>query len=263
MRIFLFAILTLISSRAFCARELSTQSFQIHIRPQLVNIQEDIKQILLTFPGYPADVFIAQSLTDQLMVSTLKAQALCPGELKKACLIPMYEAIKLMRELERVWLTQESKTDFPSNASIAVLHGKKRWNQIIMATRRLRSILESESLAIEADRNSRRLTIWDWRRRVDEIDSWQTLVVIDFIPGKLQEDFRQAWMNFFRPLQKHCVISNNKTYFTKNLDSLNYYWNLLNMRLTKRLKRTPEGMAGPLNAIQNRWNQTLRVAFGT
>jgi hypothetical protein len=64
-------------------------------------------------------------------------------------------------------------------------------------------------------------------------------------------------------LQKHCVLSNNKTYFSKNLDSLNYYWNLLNMRLTKRLKRTPEGMSGPLNAIQNRWNQTLRVAFGT
>jgi hypothetical protein len=263
MRLLILALFLFNATFALAARELSTQSFQIHIRPQLVNIQEDIKQILLTFPGYPADIFIAQNLTDQLMASTMKAHSLCPGELKKACLLPIQDAIKIMREMERVWLTQESKTSFPANASIALLNGKKRWNQIIMATRRLRSILETESLAIEADRNSKRLTIWDWRRRVDEIDGWQTLAVIDFIPGKLQEDFRQAWMNFFRPLQKHCVLSNNKTYFSKNLDSLNYYWNLLNMRLTKRLKRTPEGMSGPLNAIQDRWNQTLRVAFGT
>lgn len=262
MRLLVLIIVLVLSNSALAAREISAQSFQIHVKPQLVNIQEDIKQILLTFPGYPADVFVAQALTDQLMANTIKAQALCPGELKKACLIPIYDAIKIMREMERVWLTQESKTSFPENASIAMLNGKKRWNKIIMATRRLRSLLESESLAIEADRNSKRLTIWDWRRRVDEIDGWQTLLVVDFIPGKLQEDFRQAWMNFFRPLHKHCVLSNNQTYFTKNLDSLNYYWNLLNMRLTKRLKKTPEGMSGPLNAIQNRWNQTLRVAFG-
>jgi hypothetical protein len=263
MKFLLTVILILLSINAYSAREVSAQSFQIHIRPQLVNIQEDIKQILLTFPGYPMDLFVAQSLTDQLTAHTVKAQTLCAGELKKNCLIPMYDAIKVLRELERVWLSQEGKIAFPANASIAVLNGKKRWNQIIMASSRLRSILESESLAIEADRYSKRLTIWDWRRRVDEIDGWQTLVMIDFIPGKLQEDFRQAWMNFFRPLQKHCVMNNNRAYFSQNLDSLNYYWNILNMRLTKRLKKTPEGMSGPLNAIQNRWNQTLRVAFGS
>lgn len=259
----LLLTLLLLSTTAFAAESVrvSAQSFQIHVRPQLVNIQEDIKQILLTFPGYPAEIFTLLSLSDQLTAVTAEAQKLCPSRLQPSCLPQLNRAVVLLRDMNRLWLAQEAKTRFPQSASLAPLVGKKSWNAINTAAGKLQLRLEAEALALQANRSSARMSIWDWRRRVSEIEDWQNLMVIDFIPGKLQDDFRQAWMNFFRPLYKQCVLANNRAYLVQNVHSLNFYWNLLNMRLTKRLKKTPEGMGGPLNAIQNRWNQVLRVAF--
>lgn len=261
MKLLLFTLFFSSSIAAADGVNLSAQSFQIHVRPQLVNIQEDIKQILLTFPGYPAEVFTLQGLSDQLSSVTSEAQKLCSSRLQKSCLPQLNRAVILLRDMNRLWLAQEAKTNFPQSASLAPLVGKKSWNAINSAAGKLQLRLEAEALALQANRTSERMSIWEWRRRVSEIEDWQNLMVIDFIPGKLQDDFRQAWMNFFRPLYKQCVLGNNRAYLAKNLHSLNFYWNLLNMRLTKRLKKTPEGMSGPLNAIQNRWNQVLRVAF--
>lgn len=262
MKLFFASLLLSLSVAAASEVKLSEQSFQVHVRPQLVNIQQAIQQILLTFPGYPVQVFTMQSLVDQLTAVTAEAQKLCPGRLQRACLPQINRAVLLLREMNRLWLTQEAKTSFPQSASLAPLVGKKSWNAINTAAGQLQLRLEAEALALQAQRTSQRLSIWDWHRRVSEIDDWQNLMVVDFIPGKLQDEFRQAWVNFFRPLQQHCVLNNNRAFLVRNLDSLNFYWNLLNMRLTKRLKKTPEGMGGPLNAIQNRWNQVLRVAFG-
>jgi hypothetical protein len=126
----------------------------------------------------------------------------------------------------------------------------------------LKNKLEVETMVIGADRPHTAASTWDVRKSIQTIENMQDLMVIDFIPGRLQEDFRQAWMNFFRPLYKRTILLGQKSFVTENLTKLNFYWNLLNMKLTKRLRRTPEGMVGPLNAIQNRWNQILRIYFG-
>ncbi len=257
-------ILFLICSAALAQspeRELSQATFQVHIRPQLVSIQQDIQQILLTFPGYPADVFASLKETDELSRLAVEAQASCVKTLDRACLPQLKGILKALRELDRVWLNAEARTVFPPSASLAVLVGKNRWHSFITEARALLALLESEVLALEAQRPSERLSIWELRRRASQLEGLANLMVIDFIPGKLQEEFRSAWMNFFRPLHKQCVQLNNRAFLVKNQGHLNFYWNLLNMRLTKRLKRTPEGMSGPLAAIQNRWNQVLKVGF--
>jgi len=63
-------------------------------------------------------------------------------------------------------------------------------------------------------------------------------------------------------LQQHARGEVGAKFIATNLDQLNFYWNLLNMRLTKRMKNLPPGMTAPLNAIQNRWNQVVRTCYG-
>jgi hypothetical protein len=261
----LFLILTLLSFNVWSSGPLTPvalSTFQVHIRPQLVNIHQDIQQILLTFPGYPQEILNAQQSVDQLMSQTLAGQSFCKAALNKQCLPQLEGAIQALRELERVWLAQEAHMQFPADSTIASLAGKKRWIKMLKSVQGLRVKLEIEIIAISAQRAGKRMGSWEWRKAVDEIEDWQDLMIVDYVPGKLQDDFRSAWMNFFRPLHKQCVLGNNRQYLASNLASLNFYWNLLNVKLTKRLKKTPEGMSGPLNAIQNRWNQVMRISFG-
>lgn len=241
---------------------LPASTFQVYVRPQLVNIQQDIEQILLTFPGYPKEVFDAQRLVDELMNDAKMVQGLCPKKINQNCKPQVENTLQRLRELERQWIAQEGRITFSSDTSIAELAGKRRWIQMLKVVQDLRGKLEVEVLALSSQRSGSRITSFQIRKAVDELDSWQELMVVEYVPGRLQEDFRSAWMNFFRPLQKQCVLGNNRLFLSTNLESLNFYWNLLNVKLTKRLKKTPEGMIGPLNAIQNRWNQVMRTSFG-
>jgi hypothetical protein len=259
----LLLLLWSLSAAATPVRELNVSSFQVHVRPQLVGIQQDIQQIFLTMPGYPAEVFHALSQVDQLLALSRAAKSVCPGQMQSSCLPQLQSSLSILRDLERQWLSLEARATTATDASITTIAGRKRWLQMMEAARHLQAQLEAEALAIQAGRTGDRMNQWQWRKGVDEIEDCLDLVVVEFVPAKLQADFRSAWMNFFRPVYKQCVLGNNRRFLSKNLDSLNFYWNLLNLKLTKRLKKTPEGMLGPLNAIQNRWNQVMRVQYGS
>jgi hypothetical protein len=243
--------------------ELNANTFQIYVRPQLVGIQQDIQQIFLTIPGYPPEVFQALTLVDQLLAQSRAAKNVCPSQMQSNCLPQLQASLDILRDMERLWLMQESRFSTATDASITVIAGRKRWLQMMEVARTLQAQLEAEALAIQAGRTGDRMNQWQWRKGVDEIEDWLDMVVVEFVPAKLQTDFRSGWMNFFRPVYKQCVLANNRRFLSRNLDSLNFYWNLLNLKLTKRLKKTPEGMLGPLNAIQNRWNQVMRVQYGS
>ncbi len=251
-----------LSVAAAPVREINVNSFQIHVRPQLVGIHQDIQQIFMTMPGYPSEVFQTLTMVDQLLSHAKAAEKICPRKLQSSCLPQIQSSLKLLRDLERLWLTQEGRFTTSNDGAVTTIAGRKRWLQMMEIARGLQATLEAEALAIQANRTGDRMNMWQWRKSVDEIEDWLDMLIVEFVPGKLQEDFRSAWMNFFRPLYKHCVLANNRRFLSRNMDSLNFYWNLLNLKLTKRLKKTPEGMSGPLNAIQNRWNQVMRVQYG-
>lgn len=259
-------ILFLISFSAISAdiktKDISSQSFQIYVRPQVVNIQQDIQNVFQSFPGYPSEVFQNQQSVDQLILLTDKLQSLCPDRLSKKCVTQLNLIILNLRSLERGWWDFESKTTFNTDSTIGGISGRHRWLSLSKIVIELKNKLEIEIMAIGAERPYSPWSTWEVRKSIQTIENMQDLMVIDFIPGRLQEDFRSAWMNFFRPLYKRTILLGNRAYLTENLTKLNFYWNILNMKLTKRLRRTPEGMLGSLNAIQNRWNQVLRVYFG-
>jgi hypothetical protein len=244
------------------AREISPQSYQIYVRPQMINIQQDIQQVFLSFPGYPAEVFESQKIIDQLIITSDKLKLACPNFLSAVCMPQINEVIIQLRSLERVWWKFESKAQFNADGTIGGISGKHRWLAVLKTSITLKQRLEIEAMAIAAERTNKPWNSWEFRKMVHEIENMQNIMIIDFIPSRLQEDFRSAWTNFFRPLYKQTILTGNKAYLTENINKLNFYWNILNMKLTKRLRRTPEGMSSPLNAIQNRWNQVLRIYFG-
>ena len=232
------------------------------MRPQVTSIQGDIQNVFESFPGYPSAVFRNQETIDRLILLTDKLEGLCPNRLTKACVPQLNLLIEHLRILERNWLSYEASAGFNTDATIGGISGRHRWLTLAEVAMELKNKLEVEIMAIGAERPYSPSSTWDVRKSVQTIENMQDLMVIDFIPGRLQEDFRQAWTNFFRPLYKRTILMGQRTYVRENLTKLNFYWNLLNMKLTKRLRRTPEGMLGPLNAIQNRWNQVLRIYFG-
>ena len=242
-------------------RSLSPQVFQTHIRPQLVGIDQDIQQIFLAMPHYPAAILRALELVDQLQQQTIRGTNNCPSNISVNCQPQLQAALTILRELDRLWLEQEAKQKSSADASMTAVLGAQRWLQFYQSTERLRAAIEATLLALAAQRKLP-MNTWQWRRSSDEIDNWINLLVIEYVPQRLQEDFRSAWMNFFHPLRRQAILHGNSRYLSTNLDSLNFYWNLLNVKLTKRLKKTPDGMLSPLNAIQNRWNQVMRVCLG-
>ncbi len=261
MKVFILCYLLPALSLA-ASRPLDQQLFQTQIRPQLQGIDQDIQQIFLAMPGYPADVIKAMDLTDQLLRHTYTAQTLCPRVLNPSCLPQLQNTLQVLRQLDRLWLSQESHSRPTGDASLSSLLGSQRWLQLQEVILSLRGSLEASAIAVSSQPGYTGLTMAQWRKLTDEADGRLNLLVIEYVPARLQEDFRSAWMNFFRPLRHQALLHNNALFLTTNLDSLNFYWNLLNVKLTKRLKKTPEGMQGPLNAIQNRWNQVMRICFG-
>jgi len=261
-----FLLLLFLSFNSFAIdqkiKEISAQSFQVYVRPQVVNIYQDIQNVFLSFPGYPPEAFQNQQSVDQLLLQTDKLQALCPDRLSSACIPQLNLMLENLRTLERNWLHFEARAGFNADATIGGISGRHRWLSLYETTIDLKNRLEIEIIAIGAKRPKGRWSTWEVRKFVQTIENMQDLMIIDFIPGRLQKDFRQAWMNFFRPLYKRTILLGQKSFVSENLTKLNFYWNILNMKLTKKIRRTPEGMLGSLNAIQNRWNQILRIYFG-
>jgi hypothetical protein len=259
---FVLCYLFLISYAFARTTAVNPNSFQIHVRPQLVGINQDMQQIFQALPGYPPRLFHWLSLIDDLHAQVLRAAKTCPRVIDLSCKDQLQATLLVLRDIEREWLTSEAERA-KGDIAINALAAGRRWLQLYQATQSLRAILEAELISLDAGRNSeQRLPHGQWYKRVSEIRDWMDLLVIDYVTPKLQDDFRSAWMNFFRPIHKEAIHENNRHFLASNIDSLNFYWNLFNQKLTKRLKKTPEGMSGPLNAIQNRWNQVMRVHFG-
>lgn len=251
-----------ILSAAPAQAKLSHGTYQVHIRPQLVGIYQDFRQILGNFTDYPPEVLQLLSDLDRLREGARQLKRTCPLRTTKDCL-PALTTIQLeLRALERLFIKYQGNTRFSAATGLSPISGQSVWLRLDEARARLLSTVDVEIFCLSAGRTSTRAVTNELIRGVDEIESFGDLLVVEFIPPKFQNDFRSAWMNFFRPLHRHAEIEGRVTFLTTNLEQLNFYWNLLNMRMTKRMKKTPEGMSGPLNAIQNRWNQIVRVNFG-
>ncbi len=98
-------------------------------------------------------------------------------------------------------------------------------------------------------------------RKIDELQAMLSLSIVEFIPFLYKDDFRLFYTNFVHPIEVQLSKHKNYEFLNRNVNSLNFSINLLNQNLTKRSKKTPEGMAPFLSLIHNRWNSLLRYYF--
>jgi hypothetical protein len=95
-------------------------------------------------------------------------------------------------------------------------------------------------------------------KQIDELQTVLSLAVVEYIPYGYREDFRHFYFDFVHPIELQVSKNNNYEFLNRNVSALNFAINLLNQNLTKRNKKTPEGMAPYLSLIHNRWNSLIR-----
>jgi hypothetical protein len=240
---------------------LSVASFQVHVRPQMVGILQDFRQLLATFEGYPSQILELAGPMDNLQEAVRALARQCPTRLTRECQDSIKSVLTELRRQEGTMLRMQAQVRFP-DGGIATLRGLEAANDFERARGRLAHLLESELLAVTARNSTPRPPTARVVKMASELGTHHALMLIAFIPPRFRDDFESGWLNFFRPLQLYARGEPGAAFITTNLEQLNFYWNLLNMRLTKRTKNLPPGMSGPLNAIQNRWNQVVRTCYG-
>lgn len=260
MRLFLgLFILTLTPAHA----ELSQGTFQLHIKPQLVGIFQDFRQVLISLPDYPREMLALQDLMQKQTDNARSLERICPQRPTIDCQQTLQEMLDGLHSMEKLFLTFQGHPHYPMAIGLSPFSGLRLWMSFEKSRARLESMIQVELLSLGAGNSKARpWSTDDIILIVDHLSALQDLLIVEFIPPRYQDDFRSAWSNFFRPLHHQAEKAGNRQYLMKNKEALNFYWNLLNMRMTKRLKLLPEGMQQPLNAIQNRWNQVMRISNG-
>ena len=124
----------------------------------------------------------------------------------------------------------------------------------------IKGYLDNAAFILTAQIPQRRETYFVLKE-LDELNTLISLAVVEYIPYNYQDDFRHFFFNFVYPIQIQISKNKNYEFLNRNVSSLNFAINLLNQNLTKRNKKTPEGMAPYLAVIHNRWNSLLRYYF--
>lgn len=255
----------LLLSLTVCAHatpvRLTVASFQVHVRPQVVGILQDFRQLLATFEGYPTQILELAGPMDNFQEAVRALARQCPTRLAPECQDSMKDVLTELRRQEGPMLRMQAQVNFP-DGGVATLRGLTAATDFEHTRARLAHLLQAELLAATARNTTPRPPTANVVKMASELGTHHALMIIAFIPPRFRADFESAWLNFFRPLQLYAREGPGAAFIATNLDQLNFYWNLLNMRLTKRTKNLPPGMAGPLNAIQNRWNQVMRTCYG-
>jgi hypothetical protein len=242
---------------ASAEKKISEQTFQTFIRPALSGILNDFYQMIVLFPEFPKELV---DILDDLSSLSMDKEALrekCPQLLTVVCQENITTLRKKLSELKvkstKLIGHQKMSPTLPLNT----LSGIRMTNDFLLELEQVKGLLDNSSLMIKAQVPNRReshLII----KHLDQMNTYLSLTLVEYIPFPYKEDFRHFYFNFIHPIQQQIASSKNYEFLNHNVNSLNIAINLLNMNLTKRNKKTPEGMGPYLNLIHNRWNGLLR-----
>ena len=82
------------------------------------------------------------------------------------------------------------------------------------------------------------------------------------IPAEKQDIFKAVWANFFHKIEKHALASTKPQYFKKNLETLNFNWNLFHIQMAKGHLKTKKRVVSMIRQIHRRWNSILKLILG-
>lgn len=245
--------------KAQAQRELPPGVFKSVARPQLSGIINEFYQMIEQFPDFPKDMNHMINTSRQFEEDRQLLVQTCPRYINDFCLATLERMLKGVQELDLQTTKFYGALRSNNEPYISALTGLRFIDLYQNELMRLKSSLEFASFTYRAKKSQIKTDPIILLH--DRMKTYLSLSVPEFTPYIYKEDFKQFYMNFIRPLEHHLSTPTAHTFFYKNLKELNFNLNLLHQNLTKRSKKTPQGMSGSLNSLQMRWNLILRSYY--
>ncbi len=253
-------ILIFLSSSANAQKSLSPQAYQANVRPVLSGIINDFYQMVTLFPEFPAGIVTILESIHDLETEKAAIRSNCPQNLTAKCLGDIDQIKRKLSTILSQSLELSGKQSFSSSLFLNNLAGARIYSDFYLATEEMKGKLENASLKIKAQVSFRELT-YPIIKELDQLSSLISLSLIEYIPYAYRDEFNHFYFNFIHTTHQNINRRNNHEFLNRNLNSLNFAINLFVQNLTKRNKKTPEGMAPYLSAMHNRWNSILRYYY--
>ena len=253
-------ILCMLSSSLYAQKSLGPQAFQSSIRPTLKGILHEFYEMVSLFPDFPRPMVSIVDLLGDLQTEKDLLRGNCPHVLTLKCLSNINKIKGTLSSIVAKSLELATEQKMSQSLYINTVGGLRVSNDFFLAVEEVKGELENASLKLKAQ-----VAVKDQThtvlKQLDHLNTLISLSVVEYVPYAYREDFRHFFFNFVHPIQLHINKANNHEFFYRNINSLNFALNLLNQNLTKRNKKTPEGMAPYLSLMHNRWNGILRYYF--
>ncbi len=256
----LLTICLLFSVQAHAQKTLSSQTFQANIRPILSGILSDFYQMITLFPDFPRELVSIIDEIDDLHGEKELIREKCHRNLELACLENITNLRNRLVGVQAKTLALISRQKMSPSLHMNPLAGIRTTNEFMLELEEIKGSLDNAALILKAGANLKMPT-YHVVKQIDELSTFVSLTVVEYIPFTYKEDFRDFYFNFIHPVQQQISKTQNYEFMNRNINTLNFALNLINQNLTKRNKKTPEGMSPYLAAIHNRWNSILRYYF--
>lgn len=259
MRI-LLCLFLFFSQSIYAQRTLGRDSFMLNVRPVLNGILSDFYQMIALFPDYPKGL---NALIQELETLTLDKETLretCPRLINVKCSSSIKSLRTKLFRIQALSMDVLTLQRMSQSLNINSLSGLRIMAEFDSELEEIRGHLDNGAFLMSAQIPHKRETYFILKE-LDKLTTLISLAVVEYIPYNYQNDFRHFLFNFVYPVQVQISKNKNYEFLNRNVNTLNFAINLLNMNLTKRNKKTPEGMAPFLSVIHNRWNSLLRYYF--
>ena len=257
---FLFSLFMLFSLQAQAQKTISAQAFQSNVRPVLSGIMSDFYQMITLFPDFPKELVSIVDEIDDLHGEKELIREKCPRNLELSCLSNITNLRNRLVGVQAKTLELISRQKMSSSLHMNPLAGIRTTNEFMIELEEIKGSLDNAALILKAGA-SLRMPTYHVIKKIDELSTFVSLTVVEYIPFNYKEEFHNFYFNFIHPVQQQISRSQNFEFVNRNITSLNFALNLFNQNLTKRNKKTPEGMAPYLSVIHNRWNSILRYYY--
>ena len=241
-------------------KRVSAEVFQSQVRPSLNGIINDFYQMISLFPNFPKEIVEIISGLNQLGLQKENLREGCPRQLSKTCLKTIDTIRSKLADTEKQTVTLTNNLRPAFSPYIDSLSGIRLVSEFSSELTETKGLFDNASLMIRGQLSVKKDT-YQMIKEIDELQTMISLAVIEFIPFLYKEEFRHFYFNFTQPIQSNISKSSNFEFMNRNIEALNFSLNLLNQNLTKRNKKTPEGMGPFLSLIHNRWNSLLRYYY--
>lgn len=260
MRLILILSFLLVTPHAFAQRTLGRDTFMLKVRPVLNGILSDFYQMITLFPDFPKELVPLIQELDNITSDKESLRETCPRLITADCKDILNSIRTKLVKIRIHSLTLLKSQEVTSSLYLNSLSGWRFVSQFDSDLEEVKGLLDNTSFLITAQIPHKRPT-YEILKELDELNTILSLAVVAYIPYDYREDFRHFYFNFVHPVQIQISKFKNYEFLNRNVNTLNFAINLLNMNLTKRNKKTPTGMAPYLAVIHNRWNSLLRYYF--